>query len=213
MLNLSLWLLNFSFFVSFKGNFYVSYFTYRNLSLNLNGTNEHPIFMGPLMVHLKRDFDCYFYFTEQIKYHSDLKFQGLNYSVLDIKLIITDDDESLKGALKKTFIKTDFLLSCNHIRKNIVKVLKEFELDECDQEKILFLIFGGQNERENSLIASKNKKQYIERLNLLTNYFETLKRRHNAKSFGDWFLEHKAKRIFDNFIIPNTKYHKKLKNY
>ncbi|RMZ94276.1 Mediator of RNA polymerase II transcription subunit 15, partial [Brachionus plicatilis] len=51
------------------GDFYVSYFTYRNLSLNINGTDQHPIFMGPLMVHLKKDFDCYYYFTEQVKYY------------------------------------------------------------------------------------------------------------------------------------------------
>ncbi|RNA06648.1 hypothetical protein BpHYR1_029196 [Brachionus plicatilis] len=41
----------------------------------------------------------------------------------NLSLNLNDDDENLKEALKKTFNNTDFILSCNHIRKNKVKSL------------------------------------------------------------------------------------------
>ncbi|CAF1100815.1 unnamed protein product [Brachionus calyciflorus] len=177
------------------GNFYVSYFTYRNLSLFKNCSEQHPIFMGPLMIHLKKDFETYYYFSEQIRYHSVILYKDKDFSILNVKLIITDDDEGLNGALRKTFANTDFALCCNHIRKKIIRILSEFEIDDTDQEKILFLIFGSQNERNRSLIGSKSKKEYIERLDLFSNYFDSLGGNENAKSFLDWFLEHKAKNI------------------
>ncbi|RNA10902.1 Macrophage scavenger receptor types I and II [Brachionus plicatilis] len=88
------------------GDFYVSYFTYRNLSLNINGTDQHPIFMGPLM---------------------------------------------------------------------------DFENDDVDKEKILYLIFGSTSGGEKSLVASNN-----------------------------WFLEHKARKIYVFFMRPNLRYKDKL---
>ncbi|RNA09556.1 Mediator of RNA polymerase II transcription subunit 15 [Brachionus plicatilis] len=94
------------------GDFYVSYFTYRNLSLNINGTDQHPIFMGPLM---------------------------------------------------------------------------DFEIDDIDNEKILYLILGSTSEREKSLIASNSKIEYIEKLDLISKYFETI---------GSWNIKPERFMIF-----------------
>ncbi|RNA23358.1 hypothetical protein BpHYR1_033587 [Brachionus plicatilis] len=53
------------------------------------------------------------YEKKQIKYHSDILFKYEEFSVTDLKLIITDDDEALNGALKKSFENTDFVFCCN----------------------------------------------------------------------------------------------------
>ncbi|RNA25309.1 hypothetical protein BpHYR1_015724 [Brachionus plicatilis] len=98
-------------------------------------------------------------------------------------------------------------------KKKCTTFLKSHELDEIDEEKILFLIFGSDKERDESLIASSNRIQYIERLELLSNYFDSIKHKSNASSFADWFLDYKAKKIYDFFVEPNRKFTDKLNNY
>ena len=72
--------------------------------------------MGPSMIHLNRDELAYNRFAQELSAYD--KEDGL----MHIKLIITDDDESIYGPFKKKFTNTDFMLCCNHLRKDILKV-------------------------------------------------------------------------------------------
>ncbi|CAF1072770.1 unnamed protein product [Brachionus calyciflorus] len=145
------------------GRFYVTYITYKNLSLNKLGTDEFPTFIGPSMVHVKRDFATYLRFVLELKHFSLCK----KIEIEKIKCFITDDDEALHGAFKTIFKETDFMLCCNHMRKDIYKILNEYRLHGDEKEEIIEIVFGSQNDRSQSLIASEDSSIYAERANNL----------------------------------------------
>ncbi|CAF1099583.1 unnamed protein product [Brachionus calyciflorus] len=145
------------------GRYYVTYLTFRNLSLNYNGTDCYPTFMGPVMVHVKRDFDTYLRFALELKHYSAC----VKLDIEKIKCIITDDDEALHGAFKTVFTRTNFMLCCNHMRKDIYKILNDYNLKDEEKEEIIQLIFGINGDRSKSLITSEDSEIYADRANKL----------------------------------------------
>lgn len=61
------------------GKFYVTYFTYRNLSLNLNGTEDFPTSISLVMVHVKRDNETYLKLALELKHYSSCVMCKLRY--------------------------------------------------------------------------------------------------------------------------------------
>ena len=70
------------------------------MSLVDKATGQHPVFMGPSMIHLKKDFETYLKFAQEIK-----AFDLTHLNKLDFKIIVTDDDAALHNAFKTVFPK------------------------------------------------------------------------------------------------------------
>jgi hypothetical protein len=66
----------------------------------------------------------------------------------------------------------------------------------------LFQIFGKKGDRGNSLIASKNYKEYRDKLGPLLNSWQCMKNK-QGRSFSEYFLKYKQKLLYENVIKPN----------
>ncbi|CAF1145133.1 unnamed protein product, partial [Brachionus calyciflorus] len=143
------------------GQYYVTYLTYRNISLKIQATETHPVFIGPILIHLHRDKEAYLSFAMQLQ-----KFDILNKNRLnDITCFITDDDAAIRSAFKTVFKNSEFMLCCNHLRKDFLKIMNQFKVPEESKNEIIFKMFGSQNNRTESLIGSKDKQDFEEKSN------------------------------------------------
>jgi len=66
----------------------------------------------------------------------------------------------------------------------------------------LYEIFGKKGDRENSIIASKNYKEYRDKLGPLLNSWQCMKNK-QGRSFSEYFLKYKQKLLYENVIKPN----------
>jgi hypothetical protein len=163
------------------------------MSLIDNETGQHPVFMGPSMIHLKKDFETYLKFAKEIK-----AFDLTNLNQLDFKIIVTDDDVALHKAFKTVFPKSKFMLCLNHLRKDISKKLNQYRVPEEKKSEIINLIFGSDKNRDTSLIGSKNTTEYEARMNYL---LDECNHKHPflKHSFEEYIKDHKIKKIYNNF--------------
>ena len=180
----------------------MTYLTYENLSLFRNGTTVYPIFFGPVMIHLKKDFQAYLNLaTELLKFDKIIN-KNTDSSILDIKCMITDDDPALSDAFKSVFKKTDFLLCHNHIIRNILKHLNDFNISDEEKYSVIEKIFGNENNRDNCLVFSKNKEEFYRNLNLLTGKWKNINHKFKKQTFDDWFLKFIAEKIYEFIFKP-----------
>lgn len=147
------------------GKFYVTIITYRNLSLCLKDEPEvHPVFIGPVLIHQKRDKLTYIHLANSLK-----QYDIVNLYKLDrIIAFITDDDAAIHEAFKAVFPDSDYMLCRNHLLKDICRKLNEFRVDESDKNEINKKVFGGQSDRTSSLIGSCSIEEFEDRANVIS---------------------------------------------
>ncbi|RMZ97026.1 Mediator of RNA polymerase II transcription subunit 15 [Brachionus plicatilis] len=149
----------------------------RNFSINTN--NSHPVFIGPIMIHLNQDKQAYLTFA--------------------IDCFITDDDQATRSAFKSVFNQSNFMLCCNHLRKNFIKALNEHKVFEEDQEKLIIEVFGKKQERQNSLLGSKDNNEFYSRSDSLITKLKEFKHPYRNTDLSDWFQNNMVVKIFENF--------------
>lgn len=176
------------------GDFYVTYLSYRNLSLYIKGTKTHPTFIGPIMIHLNKDFSSYLRFATELYSYDLINLKKLK----NVKVIVTDDDEALHGAFKSIFKKTNFMLCCNHLRKDINRKLGQYKFDDDNKKVILDYIFGTHDDRSESLIGSQNEDEFIEKTNELIKMITDSKENFSA-DLNKYLIKLKLKKIMNNF--------------
>ena len=149
--------------------------------------------MGPSIVHLKKDFETYLKFAQEIK-----AFDLNNLNKLDFKIVVTDDDVALHKAFKTVFPNSKFMLCLNHLRKDISKKMNQYRVPDEEKAEIVNLIFGSEKERNFSLIGSKNKNEFEDRLNYL---LDECNFKHPCinHSFDQYLKDNKIRKIYNNF--------------
>ena len=143
------------------------------------------------MVHLKKDFETYLKFAQEIK-----AFDLTNLNKLDFK--ITDDDVALHKAFKTVFPNSKFMLCLNHLRKDIITKMNQYRVPDEKKNEIVNIIFGSDRERHLSLIGSKDKEDFENRMNYL---LEECKHEHPClkHTFDQYLIDHKMRKIYNNF--------------
>lgn len=177
------------------GRFYVTYLTYRNISLYLKDADKHPVFIGPVLLHLRRDKISYLSLANELKKYATSK----NIDLSSVKCIVTDDDRGLRSAMKTVFKKASFMLCCNHLRKDFIKILNRYSVDHEDQNEILAGIFGNKNERQASLIGSENKKEFEHRAKTILKNLKEHEHSIWKLDLSDWFKKHMLLKIYNSF--------------
>ena len=117
------------------GAFDVTVITYRHLMLECRRTNNHPAFIGPVMVHFKKSFSIYLFFSST--------FVGLRPQ-LSLKSFGTDGELALYQAFKHSFPSAVHLLCSIRARRNIKSKIQEMGISESVQQIIIGDIFGKQ---------------------------------------------------------------------
>lgn len=99
------------------GAFYVTPTTYQHLMLEDTLTKKHPHFMGPILVHQRKNFGAFNYLASTLI--SQCK------KLREVQAFGTDGDPALIEALSHNFHSAKQLRCFIHLRKNIAEKLRE----------------------------------------------------------------------------------------
>ena len=135
------------------GDFHVTPFTYKNLSVVNRHTQDHPITFGPKFIHSNSSTKTYSMFMHHI---------ADNFTEQELcKLTIGSDDEyAMKASFKRCFPQSTHVLCTRHLGKNANDYLENtvgFPMKE--RKRILDAIFG-----ENGLTSSTDVDVFNKRL-------------------------------------------------
>ena len=118
------------------GEFDVTVTTYPQLVLQCRRTSNHPIFIGPVMVHYKKSFSTYVFFTSTPV--------GMKPELSSLKCFSTDGEEAPYEVFGHVFPGALHLLCSLHRNRNVKAKLKELGVGDSVQQIIIGDIFGRQ---------------------------------------------------------------------
>ena len=122
------------------GEFYVTPMVFMQKKFVRKHTEQHPICLGPLLIHQRLNYSSYCYFATQLAI--------LQPRLRHVRAIGTDGEQALHDAMLGTFTEAVPLRCFRHFRDNLICKLRELNVTECGQEEIMKDIFGGVTEDE-----------------------------------------------------------------
>ena len=116
------------------GDFYVTPTTYQHLMLESATTMKHPHFLGPILVHQRKNFSAFNYLASTLISHCK--------KLRDVQAFGTDGDPALIEVLSHNFSSAKQLRCFIHLKRNITEKLKERGIASLDAQEFLADIFG-----------------------------------------------------------------------
>ena len=108
------------------GSVYVTWCTFKNLSVMRRDTNEHPTFGGPVWLHGNSDFASYHSFLSHLS--------GILFEEPSPPIIGTGDGVAMKEAIQLAFRRSPILSCTQHIEKIIDKHLRD-KIGVCKKDR------------------------------------------------------------------------------
>jgi hypothetical protein len=110
------------------GSCFVSTLTYKQKAVIQRETRDHPIMLGPMMLHFDSDYNTYFTFLSHIR-----------QKIGDTDIIIgSDEEKAITKAISNTFPTATHLLCTKHMKDNIRRNLQDkIGCSREDREKIV----------------------------------------------------------------------------
>ena len=116
------------------GDFDVTPITYRHLLLETRRGGQTPVFLGPILVHYRKTFSSYLFFTSSLI--------GQNRQLEGVRVIGIDGEQPLIDALLHEFGFAQHLTCFIHVRRNVKDKLSECTIPHDLTVAILQDIFG-----------------------------------------------------------------------
>ena len=181
------------------GAFDVTVTTYRHLMLECRRTRNYPAFIGPVLIHFKKSFSTYLFFSSTLV--------GLRPPLSYLKSFGTDGELALYQAFKHSFPSAVHLLCSIHVRRNIKSKIQEMGITESVQQIILGDIFGKQVGAQyiEGLIDAENDQEYENGLQSLIRKWKALDANEDGPvcSFTGWFVQYKNAAVKEGLLRPN----------
>ena len=180
------------------GEFECTPITYRHLLLRSRRYDTSPLFLGPVLVHYRKNFPSFLFFTSSLV--------GLRRPLEGIRAIGTDGEAALVDALTHEFRFAVHLYCFNHVRSNVKVELQHRNFPESEVNEILDMIFGKQvgGTYCEGLVDAESESVFYEKL-------EEFKDKMNAKEeenigsragFYDWFCRYKVDAVISGMLKP-----------
>ncbi|XP_057300659.1 uncharacterized protein LOC130635160 [Hydractinia symbiolongicarpus] len=152
--------------------------TYKHLLLVKSNTEEHPVMIGPTIIHSHKTFDSYYTLPSNI-----VRFKP---NAVNLKSFGTDEETNIHRAFTITFQKADHLLCSIHVKDNIVKQAKKLGMKE---NEVLWDIFGkiSGETKIKGLVDCETEEEFEE-------MYEKISEKWKVKPNGPKFIEY-----FENF--------------
>ena len=176
------------------GDFYVTPIVFKSKKFVRKHSEDHPICMGPILIHHRMNYASYSYFANQLV--------NLRPSLRGMKAIGTDGEQPLFTAMCDTFRSTVHLRCFRHFKENIISKLKDLHIAECAQQEILQDIFGTVcgSQHQLGLVDSNDEDDFDENLakaQIRWNSLEMCNRRmllteEHQPQFHAWFEKYKS---------------------
>ena len=106
------------------GDFDVTVMTYRHPVL-ISSTSNHPVMMGPVMIHKQKKFETYNFFASSLV--------SLKSSLCNLKAFGTDGEKAISNAMHIVFDKAIHLRCFLHFRGNLDSKLKELHIPNTNE--------------------------------------------------------------------------------
>jgi hypothetical protein len=171
------------------GDFDVTLSTYRHLLLTCKRSGTHPAFIGPAMIHYRKTFSTYLFFTSTLV--------GLRQSLSNLRSFGTDGESALIQACQHSFPSAIHLLCSNHVRRNIKAKLCELNIPENVRLMITQDIFGKQvgSCHFEGLVDAKSDTEFEKGVDMLTRKWKDLPDQGSLQRFVAWFVTYKREAI------------------
>ena len=171
------------------GDFHVTPFTYKNLSVVNRYTQDHPITFGPTFIHSSSSAKTYATFLHHI---------ADNFTEQELsKLTIGSDNEyAMKASFKRCFPLSTHVLCTRHLRKNANDYLENtvgFPMKE--RKRVLDAIFG-----ENGLTSSTDVDMFYKRLERIHNDLLARELPNSEKTFRQ-YLDQRLVPLIQNHVV------------
>ena len=117
-------------------------------------TKKHPVFVGPTLVHQRKNFSSFNYFASTLV--------GANPKLRSVQAFGTDGDPALIEALSHNFQTARQLRCFIHMKKNISQKLKDRGIPSRESKEFLADIFGRQcgSSFEEGLVDAENGRDF-----------------------------------------------------
>lgn len=171
------------------GDFDVTLSTYRHLLLTCKRGGTHPAFIGPAMIHYRKTFSTYLFFTSTLV--------GLRQSLSSLRSFGTDGESALIQACQHSFPAAIHLLCSNHVRRNIRDELHELSIPENVRLVITQDIFGKQigSCHYEGLVDAKSDGEFEKGVETLIQKWKGLSDQESVQHFVKWFITYKKEAI------------------
>ena len=181
------------------GPFYVTPTTH-NLLVKTS-TGNHPIMLGPLLIHKTKMFRPFHYFASTLI--------RLNPQLLNLKAYGTDGEIEMIKALAICFPKAIHLRCTNHLRQNIKEKLRSANIPQNVSQEILADIFGKRvgSHFERGLVDAESQSLFTKMLDSVQTRWNNLKKSCDASKlplFHSWFCKYKAEVILKS-VLPEAR--------
>lgn len=177
------------------GDFSLLSTEYENLFLISRESNAHPLMVGPIMIHQKKDLQTYQTFFEFIL--------NMRPNLINLKASGTDGEEALSSALQKVFFNATPLLCFLHFKRNIIEHMKKIGIDEYSRKKVIPDLFGEQIGScfEEGIVDSEDVLEFEQRLLSVRDVW--VKRMgEKGEAFFSWFMQYKMQNMCEKMIKP-----------
>lgn len=172
------------------GSFYVTPITYQNLHVSSTRGGNHPLFLGPVLIHQTKTFRPFHYFASTLT--------RLCPSLVSIKAFGTDGEPELIKAFKTVFTAATHLRCFNHIRRNIKDKLASLNIPQKVAKEFIQDIFGCQvgSHFECGLLDLESEVAFQRALKQLEYRWNNLEKSGaTSPQFHPWFLRYKVSEL------------------
>ena len=165
------------------GDFFVTPMTYHHLFLESIHSGNHPIMVGPMLVHQRMQFATFNYFASTLI--------GNNKQLRNVLAFGTDGDKNLTEALGHNFPFALQLRCFIHFKKNVQEKLRDLGLPSHISQLFLDDIFGKHdgNLKIEGLVDSTSTEDFQQKLEALKDHWNTHELPY-ASSSGPHFYEY-----------------------
>ena len=126
--------------------------TYNHLMLTCErNSSKHPSFLGPLFVHVKKDFATYHFFASTLVSRQP--------ELHRLQCFGSDGKAALINAFTTVFSNAVHLRCFLHFRENIERKLRELEVPSDVIKEVIKDIFGNPSKLEQGLVDAKDEEE------------------------------------------------------
>ena len=148
------------------GNFYVTLLVYKNQRVVRKNTNDHPIFLGPLLLHKDASYKTYKSFLEHVATELDNDVENIEMRISENMELGSDDEKAQTKAIEHVFPSARRYLCTKHLKDNIKFYLQnKVGIDKVERDTVMRSLFGSEGIVDaNTTIEFENRSDKLEQL-------------------------------------------------
>ena len=175
------------------GDFDVTVTTYHHLMLSSKTNSKQPTMIGPLFVHVKKDFTAYHFFSSSLI--------GQQPNLVNVRAFGTDGEAALANALSASFPKAVHVRCFLHFKGNIEHKLSELRIPANVAKEFIDDIMGKPTKFQLGLVDAKDPAHLDEMLTNIQRVWNDREKPFNSPPvFFSWFQRYQRNVVADSMI-------------